>query len=65
MGDKTPTNPRELTQNPLKKIWMPCENGLPEKHISQRKGCHVFDCSCDCFLQCVLSAKLNLGVMSF
>ncbi|XP_020489491.2 6-phosphofructo-2-kinase/fructose-2,6-bisphosphatase 4 isoform X2 [Labrus bergylta] len=39
MGDKTPTNPRELTQNPLKKIWMPCENGLPEKHISQRKVC--------------------------
>uniref|UniRef100_A0A4W5QUQ0 6-phosphofructo-2-kinase/fructose-2,6-biphosphatase 4a n=1 Tax=Hucho hucho TaxID=62062 RepID=A0A4W5QUQ0_9TELE len=33
--------PRELTQNPLKKIWMPlpCKNGLPEKHISQRKVC--------------------------
>uniref|UniRef100_A0A3Q3E2I5 Uncharacterized protein n=1 Tax=Hippocampus comes TaxID=109280 RepID=A0A3Q3E2I5_HIPCM len=31
-------NPRELTQNPLKKIWMPCKNGLPERHISQRKG---------------------------
>uniref|UniRef100_A0A668UNF4 6-phosphofructo-2-kinase domain-containing protein n=1 Tax=Oreochromis aureus TaxID=47969 RepID=A0A668UNF4_OREAU len=33
------TNPRELTQNPLKKIWMPYKNGLPEKHISQRKVC--------------------------
>ncbi|KAK6473835.1 6-phosphofructo-2-kinase/fructose-2,6-bisphosphatase 4 isoform X1 [Huso huso] len=33
------TPPRELTQNPLKKIWMPCKNGLPEKHISQRKVC--------------------------
>ncbi|XP_028853563.1 6-phosphofructo-2-kinase/fructose-2,6-bisphosphatase 4-like isoform X2 [Denticeps clupeoides] len=31
--------PRELTQNPLKKIWMPCKNGLPEKHIFQRKVC--------------------------
>ncbi|XP_035244009.1 6-phosphofructo-2-kinase/fructose-2,6-bisphosphatase 4a isoform X2 [Anguilla anguilla] len=31
--------PRELTQNPLKKIWMPCKNGLPEKNISQRKVC--------------------------
>ncbi|XP_071402763.1 6-phosphofructo-2-kinase/fructose-2,6-bisphosphatase 4-like isoform X4 [Centroberyx affinis] len=39
MEDKTPSNPRELTQNPLKKIWMPCKNGLPEKHISQRKVC--------------------------
>ena len=38
MEDKTPSIPRELTQNPLKKIWMPCKNGLPEKHISQRKG---------------------------
>lgn len=27
-------NPRELTQNPLKKIWMPFKNG----HISQRRG---------------------------
>lgn len=35
---ETPSVPRELTQNPLKKIWMPCKNGLPEKHISQRKG---------------------------
>lgn len=26
--------PRELTQNPLKKIWMPFKNG----HISQRRG---------------------------
>lgn len=26
--------PRELTQNPLKKIWMPYKNG----HISQRRG---------------------------
>ncbi|KAI4827107.1 hypothetical protein KUCAC02_030531 [Chaenocephalus aceratus] len=39
MEDKTPSKPRELTQNPLKKIWMPCKNGLPEKHISQRKVC--------------------------
>ncbi|CAK6958419.1 -phosphofructo-2-kinase/fructose-2%2C6-bisphosphatase 4a isoform X1 [Scomber scombrus] len=39
MDDNTPSNPRELTQNPLKKIWMPCKNGLPEKHISQRKVC--------------------------
>nr|XP_046240548.1 6-phosphofructo-2-kinase/fructose-2,6-bisphosphatase 4a isoform X2 [Scatophagus argus] len=39
MEDKTPSNPRELTQNPLKKIWMPCKNGLPERHISQRKVC--------------------------
>ncbi|XP_026885641.1 6-phosphofructo-2-kinase/fructose-2,6-bisphosphatase 4-like isoform X6 [Electrophorus electricus] len=35
-----PTPSRELTQNPLKKIWMPCKkNGLPEKHIFQRKVC--------------------------
>ena len=33
-----PAKPRELTQNPLKKIWMPYKNGLPEKHTSQRKG---------------------------
>ncbi|CAI5688707.1 unnamed protein product [Oreochromis niloticus] len=39
MEDKAATNPRELTQNPLKKIWMPYKNGLPEKHISQRKVC--------------------------
>ncbi|XP_038551724.1 6-phosphofructo-2-kinase/fructose-2,6-bisphosphatase 4a isoform X1 [Micropterus salmoides] len=39
MEDRTPSNPRELTQNPLKKIWMPCKNGLPEKHIPQRKVC--------------------------
>lgn len=38
MEHETPSVPRELTQNPLKKIWMPCKNGLPEKHISQRKG---------------------------
>lgn len=38
MEHETPAVPRELTQNPLKKIWMPCKNGLPEKHISQRKG---------------------------
>ncbi|XP_023994884.1 6-phosphofructo-2-kinase/fructose-2,6-bisphosphatase 4-like isoform X3 [Salvelinus sp. IW2-2015] len=42
--EERPSNtatPRELTQNPLKKIWMPlpCKNGLPEKHISQRKVC--------------------------
>uniref|UniRef100_A0A671S4Z9 6-phosphofructo-2-kinase/fructose-2,6-bisphosphatase 4-like n=1 Tax=Sinocyclocheilus anshuiensis TaxID=1608454 RepID=A0A671S4Z9_9TELE len=31
---------RELTQNPLKKIWVPSStNGLPERHISQRKVC--------------------------
>lgn len=28
------TRPRELTQNPLRKIWMPCKNG----HIVQRRG---------------------------
>uniref|UniRef100_A0AAV2M6E6 6-phosphofructo-2-kinase domain-containing protein n=1 Tax=Knipowitschia caucasica TaxID=637954 RepID=A0AAV2M6E6_KNICA len=39
MADTAPTNPRELTQNPLKKIWMPYKNGLPENHISQRKVC--------------------------
>ncbi|KAK2862489.1 hypothetical protein Q5P01_002022 [Channa striata] len=39
MEDRAPSNPRELTQNPLKKIWMPYKNGLPEKHISQRKVC--------------------------
>ncbi|KAM8868688.1 6-phosphofructo-2-kinase/fructose-2,6-bisphosphatase 4-like isoform 2-T2 [Synchiropus picturatus] len=39
MESKTLSKPRELTQNPLKKIWMPCKNGLPEKHISQRKVC--------------------------
>lgn len=38
MEDQTASNPRELTQNPLKKIWMPYKNGLPEKHIAQRKG---------------------------
>lgn len=42
MEDETPPNPRELTQNPLKKIWMPCKNGLPEAHISQRKGAYVW-----------------------
>ncbi|KAJ3603370.1 hypothetical protein NHX12_031112 [Muraenolepis orangiensis] len=30
---------RELTQNPLRKIWIPCKNGLPEKHIFQRRVC--------------------------
>lgn len=44
--EERPSNsatPRELTQNPLKKIWMPlpCKNGLPEKHISQRKGAYI------------------------
>uniref|UniRef100_A0A8C5EDB0 6-phosphofructo-2-kinase/fructose-2,6-bisphosphatase 4-like n=1 Tax=Gouania willdenowi TaxID=441366 RepID=A0A8C5EDB0_GOUWI len=39
MADKALSNPRELTQNPLKKIWMPCKNGLPETHISQRRVC--------------------------
>ncbi|XP_027011579.1 6-phosphofructo-2-kinase/fructose-2,6-bisphosphatase 4a isoform X2 [Tachysurus fulvidraco] len=37
--DSCPTPSRELTQNPLKKIWMPCKNGLPEKPIFQRKVC--------------------------
>lgn len=27
-------SPRELTQNPLRKIWMPCRNA----HIAQRGG---------------------------
>ncbi|XP_058259076.1 6-phosphofructo-2-kinase/fructose-2,6-bisphosphatase 4b isoform X2 [Hemibagrus wyckioides] len=31
--------PRELAQNPLHKTWMPCKNGLPETHISQRRVC--------------------------
>uniref|UniRef100_A0A3P8ZKS3 6-phosphofructo-2-kinase domain-containing protein n=1 Tax=Esox lucius TaxID=8010 RepID=A0A3P8ZKS3_ESOLU len=41
VGPSNSASPRELTQNPLKKIWMPlpCKNGLPEKHISQRKVC--------------------------
>lgn len=34
--------PRELTQNPLRKIWMPCKNGLPEKHIAQKRGNVMF-----------------------
>uniref|UniRef100_A0A8C9SWD4 6-phosphofructo-2-kinase/fructose-2,6-bisphosphatase 4-like n=1 Tax=Scleropages formosus TaxID=113540 RepID=A0A8C9SWD4_SCLFO len=33
------SSPRELTQNPLKKIWVPCKNGLPDRHISQRRVC--------------------------
>ncbi|TTB85610.1 6-phosphofructo-2-kinase/fructose-2,6-bisphosphatase 4 [Bagarius yarrelli] len=37
--DSAPTPSRELTQNPLKKIWMPCKNGLPEKPIFQRRVC--------------------------
>lgn len=28
------TSPRELTQNPLRKIWLPIKNG----HIAQRRG---------------------------
>ncbi|XP_047669969.1 6-phosphofructo-2-kinase/fructose-2,6-bisphosphatase 4b isoform X2 [Tachysurus fulvidraco] len=31
--------PRELAQNPLHKIWMPCQNGLPETLIAQRRVC--------------------------
>ncbi|XP_055019088.1 6-phosphofructo-2-kinase/fructose-2,6-bisphosphatase 4-like isoform X1 [Boleophthalmus pectinirostris] len=32
--------PRELTQNPLRKIWMPrCSNGLPQRPITQRRVC--------------------------
>uniref|UniRef100_A0A3B4BAH0 Uncharacterized protein n=1 Tax=Periophthalmus magnuspinnatus TaxID=409849 RepID=A0A3B4BAH0_9GOBI len=31
--------PRELTQNPLRKIWMPrCSNGLSQRPITQRRG---------------------------
>ncbi|XP_062842336.1 6-phosphofructo-2-kinase/fructose-2,6-bisphosphatase 4a isoform X1 [Trichomycterus rosablanca] len=37
--DCGPTPSRELTQNPLKKIWMPCKNGSPERLIYQRKVC--------------------------
>ncbi|KAG8128253.1 hypothetical protein E2320_015158 [Naja naja] len=29
---------RELTQNPLQKIWVPYSNGLPAKHSAQRGG---------------------------
>ncbi|XP_060714541.1 6-phosphofructo-2-kinase/fructose-2,6-bisphosphatase 4a isoform X2 [Tachysurus vachellii] len=36
--DCSPTPSRELTQNPLEKIWMPCKNGR-EKPIFQRKVC--------------------------
>ncbi|XP_055485853.1 6-phosphofructo-2-kinase/fructose-2,6-bisphosphatase 4 [Psammomys obesus] len=32
-------SPRELTQNPLKKIWMPYSNGRPALHASQRGVC--------------------------
>ncbi|XP_043934102.1 6-phosphofructo-2-kinase/fructose-2,6-bisphosphatase 4-like isoform X1 [Protopterus annectens] len=39
----------ELTQNPLKKIWVPSNNGLPCKPTLQRRGrCHsgsMFNCS--------------------
>ena len=31
-------SPRELTQNPLKKIWMPYSNGRPALHACQRGG---------------------------
>uniref|UniRef100_A0A674JUQ1 Uncharacterized protein n=1 Tax=Terrapene triunguis TaxID=2587831 RepID=A0A674JUQ1_9SAUR len=31
---------RELTQNPLQKIWEPYNNGLPAKHSAQRGGQH-------------------------
>ncbi|KAM9444473.1 6-phosphofructo-2-kinase/fructose-2,6-bisphosphatase 4a isoform 1-T1 [Clarias gariepinus] len=37
--DCNPTPSRELTQNPLKKIWMPSKNGHPEKQIFQRTVC--------------------------
>ncbi|XP_019402984.1 PREDICTED: 6-phosphofructo-2-kinase/fructose-2,6-bisphosphatase 4 isoform X4 [Crocodylus porosus] len=30
---------RELTQNPLQKIWVPCDNGLPAGHSAQRGVC--------------------------
>ncbi|KAK2502703.1 hypothetical protein MC885_004928 [Smutsia gigantea] len=32
-------SPPELTQNPLKKIWMPYSNGRPALHASQRGVC--------------------------
>nr|KAF6310985.1 6-phosphofructo-2-kinase/fructose-2,6-biphosphatase 4 [Myotis myotis] len=32
-------SPRELTQNPLKKIWMPYSNGRPALHACQRRVC--------------------------
>ncbi|XP_018114401.1 6-phosphofructo-2-kinase/fructose-2,6-bisphosphatase 4 isoform X1 [Xenopus laevis] len=32
-------SPRELTQNPLKKIWVPYNNGHPVQHSAQRKVC--------------------------
>ncbi|XP_053577173.1 6-phosphofructo-2-kinase/fructose-2,6-bisphosphatase 4 isoform X2 [Bombina bombina] len=32
-------SPAELTQNPLKKIWVPCNNGHPVQHSAQRKVC--------------------------
>uniref|UniRef100_A0A8C2VLQ5 6-phosphofructo-2-kinase/fructose-2,6-biphosphatase 4 n=1 Tax=Chinchilla lanigera TaxID=34839 RepID=A0A8C2VLQ5_CHILA len=32
-------SPRELTQNPLKKIWMPYSNGRPALHACQRGVC--------------------------
>lgn len=31
-------SPRELTQNPLKKIWVPYNNGCPVQHSAQRRG---------------------------
>lgn len=44
-GPRSPTHPipgmaspRELTQNPLKKIWMPYSNGRPALHACQRGG---------------------------
>nr|KAF6335621.1 6-phosphofructo-2-kinase/fructose-2,6-biphosphatase 4 [Pipistrellus kuhlii] len=32
-------SPRELTQNPLRKIWMPYSNGRPALHACQRRVC--------------------------
>ncbi|PIO32829.1 hypothetical protein AB205_0221600 [Aquarana catesbeiana] len=32
-------SPRELTQNPLKKIWVPYNNGCPVQHSAQRRVC--------------------------
>ncbi|XP_025740772.1 6-phosphofructo-2-kinase/fructose-2,6-bisphosphatase 4 isoform X1 [Callorhinus ursinus] len=32
-------SPRELTQNPLKKIWIPYSNGRPALHACQRRVC--------------------------
>uniref|UniRef100_A0A2K6CSN9 6-phosphofructo-2-kinase/fructose-2,6-biphosphatase 4 n=1 Tax=Macaca nemestrina TaxID=9545 RepID=A0A2K6CSN9_MACNE len=50
-------SPRELTQNPLKKIWMPYSNGRPALHACQRGGGLVFQQE----EGCLLALKLSLG----